>query len=95
MEGGAAIRFGLFLLFWIVYFLIIYLLCTYFYRKLSGKPPKEENRLILVKGQTVSAKTAWQERDQQLRKRFMRIAMILMFVPLILPIILLILRLIG
>ena len=95
MEGGDATRFGLFLLFWIVYFLIIYLLCIYFYRKLSGKPPKEENRLILVKGRMVSAKTAWQERDQQLRKRFTRIAMILMFVPLILPVILLILRLIG
>ncbi len=94
MEGGAATRFGLFLLFWIVYFTIIYSLCTYFYIKRRGEPPKEENRPILVKGRTVSAKTAWQERDQQLRKRFMRIAMILMFVPLILPVILLILRLI-
>ena len=92
MEGGDAKQFGLYLLFWIVYFLIVYAVCTYLYTKMRGKPPKDEDRLVFIEGRTVPEKLVWQERDRQLRKRFLRIAMILMFVPLVLPFIL---RMIG
>jgi hypothetical protein len=92
MEGGAAKQFGLLLLLWIAYFFIIYSVCTYLYFKMRGEPPKEENRLVFIEGRTVPAKLVWQERDQRLRKRFLRLAMILMFVPLLLPFIL---RIIG
>jgi hypothetical protein len=92
MEGGDAKQFGLYLLFWIVYFFIIYAVCTYLYIKVRGEPPQDGDRIVFIEGRTVPAKLVWQERDQQLKKRFLRVAMILMFVPLLLPFIL---RMIG
>lgn len=92
MEGSAARQFGLFLVFWILYFLIIYSVCTYFYLRLRGKPPKEEGGLILMGGRTVSPIVAWEERDRVLRKRFLGIGVVLMLMPLFLPFLL---RLIG
>lgn len=88
MERSEARQFGLYLVFWILYFLIIYSVCTYFYLRLRGKPPKEEGRLILVGGRTVSAIVAWEEREQMLRKRFRTLGVILMLLPLFLSILL-------
>ena len=92
MDGDSAKQLGLYLLFWIAYFLIVYAACFYVYRRLRGEPPQEGNRPVLVKGQTIPAKVFWEERDKRFRKIFLRVVMILMFVPLLLP---LILRLVG
>ena len=92
MEGSVAKQFGLMVLFWVVYFTIIYSLCTFIYIKIRGKPPKEPDRAVQYKGRTVPSKKAWEERDRQLRKRFLWAVMSLLVAPLVLSILL---RLLG
>jgi hypothetical protein len=91
MEGSAGRVFALYLLFWIVYFLILYAGLTYFYLRLRGKPPKEEGRLVIVEGRTMTAKAAWEERDRMLRRRFRTLGVVLILLPLFLPLLLLLL----
>lgn len=92
MNESAPRQFGFFLLFWILYFVIILVVCSFIYGRVREQPPKEGKRLVSWKGRTVTAVVAWEEKDRLLRKTFLRIGMGLMILPLILP---LLLRLIG
>ena len=71
--------------FWVIYFVIVVLICHTLYTKLRGKPPKSSNLTVMVDGQPVSALRRWEERDRQLQRLFVAIAIALVLLPLFLP----------
>ena len=85
MDGNVPRQFGLFLLFWILYFTILSSVCFFIYQRIRERPPKEEKRLVLWEGRTVTAVVAWEERDRLLRKKILRIGIGFMVLPLFLP----------
>ena len=88
MDGNVPRQFGIYLLFWILYFTVLSSICLYIYRRIRERPPKEGKRLVPWEGQTVTAGVAWEERDRLLRKKILRIGMGFMVLPLLLPLLL-------
>ena len=85
MEGTAQ-QFGLYLLLWIVYFLIVFSGCTFFYLKRLKKLPGPGVMVSHHGNQKALTQAEWDEMDRVLRKRVFRVGLVLMLVPLLLPI---------
>jgi hypothetical protein len=76
MEGSVSRQFGVYLVFWIAYFTVVYSGCLWAYFRLLGKPPEDRGRQALA---------AWEEKERSLRRRFYRIGAVLMLIPLLWP----------
>lgn len=87
MDEESARQFGLYLGSWIAYFLVVYFSCTFLYLKWRGKPPGKNEHSIQKGKSATSAMALWEERDAILRKRFLRIGMGLMALPLLWPLV--------
>ena len=85
MEGSAQ-QFGLYLLLWIVYFLIVFFGCTFFYMKRLKKLPVPGVVDSRLGKQKTLTQAQWDEIDRVLRKRMFQVGLVLMLVPLLLPI---------
>jgi uncharacterized membrane protein len=85
METSIGKQLGLATFVWILYFLIVFLICNFAYLKLRGQPPKNPDAPVILRGRPASALTVWQEKDKRLRRLFIAIAVTLMLLPLLLP----------
>ena len=85
MEPSIGKQLGLAILVWVLYFLIVFLICNFVYIKLRGQPPKNPDAPVIVRGRPASALTVWQEKDKRLRRLFIAIGAALMLLPLLLP----------
>jgi len=85
MEPSIGKQLGLAILVWVLYFLIVFLVCNFVYIKLRGQPPKNPDAPVIVRGRPTSALTVWQEKDKRLRRLFIAIGAALMLLPLLLP----------
>lgn len=85
MEPSIGKQLGLATFAWILYFLSVFLICNSVYLKLRGRPPKNPDAPVILRGRPASALTAWQEKDKQLRRLFIAIGAALMLLPLLLP----------
>ena len=85
MEPSIGKQLGLAILVWVLYFLIVFLVCNFVYLKLRGQPPKNPDAPVIVRGRPTSALTVWQEKDKRLRRLFIAIGAALMLLPLLLP----------
>jgi len=85
MEPSIGKQLGLATLAWILYFLIVFLVCNFIFIRLRGRPPKVPDAPVLVGGRPSTALAVWQERDRRLRRRMIVIGVGLMLLPLVLP----------
>jgi hypothetical protein len=76
MEESVSRQFGIYLVFWIAYFAVVYSGCLWAYFRLLGRPPETGG---------TQAMAAWEEKERGLRRRFYRIGAALMLVPLLWP----------
>jgi hypothetical protein len=88
MEPSIGKQLGLATIAWTLYFLIVFLLCNFIYRWLRGRPPKDPNAMILLRGRPASALTVWEEKDRRLRRLFIAIGVAVMLLPLLFPLVL-------
>jgi hypothetical protein len=73
------------MIFWIVYFTIVVVICHTLYVKSRGEPPRSPNLTVMINGTSVSALTQWEERDKRLQRIFLAVAIALVLFPLFLP----------
>ncbi len=85
METSIGKQLGLAIFVWILYFLIVFLACSFIYIKRRGQPPKNPDAPVIIRGRPSSALTVWQEKDKRLRRLFIAIGAVLMLLPLLLP----------
>lgn len=85
MEPSVGKQLGLAVFVWVLYFLIVFLVCNLVYLKLRGQPPRNPDASVIVRGRPTPAMTVWQERDKRLRRLFIAIGVALMLLPLLLP----------
>ncbi len=85
MEPSIGKQLGLATFVWILYFLIVFLVCNFVYLKLRGRPPKNTDAPVITQGRPAPALTVWQEKDKRLRRLFIAIGVTLMLLPLLLP----------
>jgi hypothetical protein len=88
MEPSIGKQLGLATIAWTLYFLVVFLLCNFLYHRLQGRPPKDPNATVLLRGRPASALTVWQEKDRRLRRLFIAIGGAVMLLPLLLPLVL-------
>lgn len=88
MEPSIGKQLGLATLVWILYFLFVFLVCNFVYIKLRGRPPKNPDAQVILRGRPAPALTDWQEKDKRLRRLFIAIGAVLMLLPLLLPLVL-------
>lgn len=71
---------------WVAYFLLVYFSCHFLYLKIRGAPPANPKTLVPHEGKHVPAGEIWEERDRRLRKKFVVAGVVLVFLPLLFPI---------
>ncbi|MBI3811524.1 MAG: hypothetical protein HY283_04890 [Nitrospirae bacterium] len=85
MEPSIGKQLGLATFVWILYFLVVFLVCNFVYIKLRGQPPKNPDAPVILRGRPAPDRTVWQEKDKRLRRLFIAIGAVLMLLPLLLP----------
>jgi hypothetical protein len=88
MEPSIGKQLGLAIIAWTLYFLVVFFLCNFIYRRLRGRPPKDPKATVLLRGRPASALTVWEEKDRRLRRLFIAIGVAGMLLPLLLPLVL-------
>jgi hypothetical protein len=76
------------ILFWVVYFFIIFFVCQWLYRRLSGPEPGPETPSMIIQGRSIPAKVVWENRAKRLQRIVIILAVVLMALPLLLPFVL-------
>jgi len=88
MEPSIIKQLGLATIAWTLYFLIVFLGFNFIYHRMRGKPPKNPNTTVILRGRPTPALTLWLEKDRRLRLLFIALGLFVMLLPLLLPFIL-------